>query len=35
VAERQVRGRDDVVLKVRSWPLEMVNGQPLDPQVVA
>lgn len=35
VAEREARGRDDVVLHVRAWPLELVNGEPLDPQHVA
>lgn len=24
-------GRDDVALRVRAWPLELVNGAPLDP----
>jgi len=28
-------GRDDLRLRVRAWPLELVNGQPLDPAVVA
>ena len=23
-------GRDDVVLRVRAWPLELVNGHPID-----
>ena len=27
--------RTDVLLRVRSWPLELVNGQPLDPALVA
>jgi predicted DsbA family dithiol-disulfide isomerase len=35
VAERDERGRDDVVLRVRAWPLELVNGEPLDPAFVA
>lgn len=35
VAERERSGRDDVVLRVRSWPLEVVNGAPLDPDFVA
>jgi predicted DsbA family dithiol-disulfide isomerase len=35
VAERDARRRPDVVLRVRSWPLELVNGKPLDPDVVA
>jgi len=29
-AERDRLGRDDVVLWVRAWPLEMVNGAPMD-----
>jgi predicted DsbA family dithiol-disulfide isomerase len=29
------RQRDDVVLKVRSWPLELVNGRPLDAAFIA
>lgn len=29
-AERDRRGRDDVVLWVRAWPLELVNGAPMD-----
>ena len=28
-------GRDDVVLRIRAWPLELVNGEPLDPSVTA
>ncbi|HUO48568.1 MAG TPA: DsbA family protein [Acidimicrobiales bacterium] len=35
VAERAARARDDVALVVRAWPLELVNGAPLDPAVVA
>ncbi|MEN9646555.1 MAG: hypothetical protein RL238_3224 [Actinomycetota bacterium] len=37
MADRQRRadGRDDVVLRVRAWPLEWVNGAPMDPQKVA
>ena len=32
VAEQRARaGRDDVVIRVRAWPLELVNGAPLDP----
>lgn len=31
VEARSAAGRDDVVLVVRSWPLEVVNGHPLDP----
>ncbi|MDO8390858.1 MAG: DsbA family protein [Actinomycetota bacterium] len=29
-AERDRLGRDDVVLWVRAWPLELVNGVPMD-----
>lgn len=29
VSRREQLGRDDVVLRVRSWPLELVNGAPL------
>jgi predicted DsbA family dithiol-disulfide isomerase len=35
VARRAEAGRDDVRLLVRSWPLEIVNGEPLAPDVVA
>jgi predicted DsbA family dithiol-disulfide isomerase len=35
VAEREARHRADVVVEVRSWPLELVNGAPLDPDFVA
>ncbi|MFN7148842.1 MAG: DsbA family protein [Microthrixaceae bacterium] len=35
VEHRDELGRDDVVLRVRSWPLEVVNGQPLDPTFIA
>jgi predicted DsbA family dithiol-disulfide isomerase len=28
-------GRDDVVLWVRAWPLELVNGEPMDPKRAA
>jgi predicted DsbA family dithiol-disulfide isomerase len=31
--QRLSSGRDDVVIRVRSWPLELVNGAPLDPDV--
>jgi predicted DsbA family dithiol-disulfide isomerase len=34
--ERRARlGRGDVILRVQAWPLEIVNGQPLDPHAVA
>jgi len=29
VEQREQLGRDDVVLRVRAWPLELVNGAPL------
>jgi predicted DsbA family dithiol-disulfide isomerase len=35
VERRRELGRADVVLRVRAWPLEVVNGQPLDPRLVA
>ena len=35
VEHRRELGRDDVSLRVRAWPLEIVNGQPLDPHFVA
>lgn len=35
VAARDAAGRDDVALWVRPWPLEIVNGQPLDPHFIA
>lgn len=35
VEERQRRGRTDVVLRVRAWPLELVNGRPLDAAFIA
>lgn len=35
VAYRSAIGRDDVRLVVRSWPLEIVNGDPLDGDFIA
>lgn len=35
VEERQRRERADVVLRVRAWPLELVNGRPLDAEFIA
>ncbi len=35
VQRRDELGRGDVTLRVRAWPLERVNGKPLDPGVVA
>lgn len=30
---RKLLERDDVTIRVRAWPLELVNGAPLDPSV--
>ena len=35
VEHRAASGRTDVTLRVRSWPLEVVNGQPLDAHFIA
>jgi len=35
VARRAALGRDDLVIWVRAWPLELVNGEPLDSDAVA
>lgn len=35
VERRAELGRDDLVLHVRAWPLEIVNGKPLDPAFIA
>jgi predicted DsbA family dithiol-disulfide isomerase len=35
VERRAASGRHDVTLRVRSWPLEVVNGQPLDAHFIA
>jgi predicted DsbA family dithiol-disulfide isomerase len=35
VQRREELGRPDVTLLVRAWPLEVVNGQPLDPAATA
>ena len=32
---REQLGRSDLHIRVRAWPLELVNGSPLDPAVVA
>lgn len=32
---RRQRGGDDVVLRIHAWPLELVNGRPLDAEVTA
>jgi predicted DsbA family dithiol-disulfide isomerase len=34
VERREADGRDDLVLRVRAWPLELVNGTPLDPALI-
>ena len=34
VEQRAALGRDDVTLLVRAWPLELVNGKPLDPAFI-
>jgi predicted DsbA family dithiol-disulfide isomerase len=34
VAQREARLAAEPVLRVRAWPLELVNGEPLDPDVV-
>ncbi|MEX0664635.1 MAG: DsbA family protein [Acidimicrobiia bacterium] len=34
VAHRELVGRRDVALKVRSWPLELVNGEPLSRELL-
>ena len=31
--QRARAGRTDVAIRVRAWPLELVNGEPLDPTV--
>jgi predicted DsbA family dithiol-disulfide isomerase len=36
VVERRTQlGREDVALDIRAWPLELVNGSPLDPDTTA
>ncbi len=35
VGERNARSREDVRLHVRAWPLELVNGEPLEGAAVA
>jgi predicted DsbA family dithiol-disulfide isomerase len=35
VGRRAELGRHDVTLRVRAWPLEIVNGPPLDPHFIA
>jgi predicted DsbA family dithiol-disulfide isomerase len=31
--QRTAAGRSDVAIRVRAWPLELVNGVPLDPRI--
>ncbi len=33
--QRDATGRDDVILRVRPWPLELVNSAPMDPAKTA
>jgi predicted DsbA family dithiol-disulfide isomerase len=35
VERRTELGRTDVILRVRAWPLEIVNGEPLDAHFIA
>jgi predicted DsbA family dithiol-disulfide isomerase len=35
VQRRTELGRDDLVLRIRAWPLEIVNGSPLTAELVA
>ena len=35
IERRAALGRQDVLLEIRAWPLELVNGAPLDPDVTA
>jgi 2-hydroxychromene-2-carboxylate isomerase len=35
VEHRDAMGASDVVLRVNAWPLELVNGHPLDPPFIA
>jgi predicted DsbA family dithiol-disulfide isomerase len=35
IERRAELGRSDVVLRVRAWPLEIVNGEPLDARFIA
>lgn len=35
IARREELGRPDVQLRVHAWPLELVNGKPLDPPFIA
>lgn len=34
-AARDAAGRADVGIRVRAWPLELVNGHPMDPEAAA
>ena len=35
VERREAAGRSDAMLVVRAWPLEVVNGHPMDPAFIA
>ena len=35
IDRRSALGRGDVLLDIRAWPLELVNGVPLDPEITA
>jgi 2-hydroxychromene-2-carboxylate isomerase len=35
VDRRSALGRGDVLLDIRAWPLELINGTPLDPDITA
>jgi predicted DsbA family dithiol-disulfide isomerase len=35
VERRRSLAREDVALRIRAWPLELVNGAPLDPAMIA
>ncbi|MEY4008091.1 MAG: hypothetical protein RLZZ467_1154, partial [Gemmatimonadota bacterium] len=32
---RRAAGREDLAMRVRPWPLELVNGHPMDPETAA
>ena len=35
VAQRSASGREELLIRVRPWPLELVNGAPMDPAKAA
>jgi len=35
IQQRSARGAGDVLLHLRAWPLQLVNGAPLDPEITA